>query len=119
MAVFCVTASGLRAVSVDEYADEAVEGAASQQQLSAILLFGVTRRQLTSRVVTESMFVMATALLIGTVSVLPAQVGVAYGMLGRFDLAIDWPIYEALAAAVVLIASIATVLLARFAIRPR
>lgn len=140
----------LRAVSINEYVDEAVAGAASQQQLSAILLLvliffvaiaaantlvmltgarrgefallrriGATRRQLTSMVATESLFVMATALVIGTLSVLPALVGVAYGMLGRFALAIDWPVYGALAGAVVLIASIAIVLPARFAIRTR
>ena len=144
------TALGLRTQSVDDYADDTVAGAASQQELSAILLFvliffvaiaaantlvmltgarraefallrriGATRRQVTSMVATESLFVMGTALVIGTLSVLPALIGVAYGMLGGFSLAIDWPLYGALAAAVVLIASVAVVAPARFAMRAR
>lgn len=129
---------GLRTVPVDDYADEAVAGAASQQELGAILLFvllffvavaaantlvmltggrrpelallrriGTTRRQLTSMVAVESLFVMVTALVIGTLAVVPALVGVAYGMLGGFSPAIDWPVYGVLAGAVVLIASVA------------
>jgi putative ABC transport system permease protein len=141
---------GLESVSVDDYVEEAVAGAASQQELSAILLFvliffvaiaaantlvmltgarraefallrriGATRRQLTAMVATESAFVTGTALVIGTLSVIPALVGVAYGMLGGFSLAIDWPVYGALAAAVVLIATVAMVVPARFASRAR
>lgn len=141
---------GLQAIPTDEYVDEVVEGAASQQELSAILLFvliffvaiaaantlamlttarrsefallrrvGATRRQLTLMVMTESLFVMVTALLIGTLSVVPALFGVSYGLLGSFAPGIDWPVYGALAATVVLIASIATVVPARFAFRPR
>jgi putative ABC transport system permease protein len=145
-----VAGLGLRAVSVDDYADDAVSGAASQQQLSAILLFvlilfvaiaaantlamltgarraefallrriGATRRQLTSMVAIESGFVMATAIAIGTLSVLPALAGVAYGMLGEISLAIDWPVYAALAGAVVLIASAAMLVPARAAAAAR
>lgn len=140
----------LRAISLDEYVEEAVAGAASQQQLSAILLLvliffvaiaaantlvmltgarrgefallhriGATRSQLTSMIVIESVFVMTMAIVIGTLSVLPALIGVAYGLLGNLTLGIDWPVYWALAAAVVLIASIAIVVPARFATRTR
>jgi putative ABC transport system permease protein len=139
---------GLQTVAVDDYVDEAVAGAASEQQLSAILLFvliffvaiaaantlvmttgarrtefsllrriGATRRQLSTMVATESVFVMVTALVIGTVSVIPALVGVSFGLLGSFSPAIDWPVYGGLAAAVVLIAAIAMVLPARRASR--
>lgn len=132
-----VSSLGLQAVSVDDYVDEIVKGAASQQQLGAILLFvliffiataaantlvmltsarrpefallrriGTTRSQLTAMISIESVFVMATALVIGTLSVVPALVGVAYGMLGIFSLAIDWPVYGTLAGAVVLIATV-------------
>ena len=141
---------GVQTVSVDDYVAASVAGAASQQQLSAILLFvlilfvaiaaantlvmltgarkpefallrriGATRRQLTSMVATESLFVMVTALVIGTLSVIPALLGVAYGMLGGFSLAIDWPVYGALAGAVVLIAAVAMVVPARLGIRWR
>jgi putative ABC transport system permease protein len=80
---------------------------------------GATRRQLTAMVATESAFVAGTALVIGTLSVIPALVGVAYGMLGGFSFAIDWPVYGALAAAVVLIATVAMVVPARVASRER
>jgi putative ABC transport system permease protein len=132
-----LTPLGLRTASVDDYVDETVAGAASQQHLGAILLFvliffiataaantlvmltsarkpefallrriGTTRSQLTAMISIESVFVMVTALVIGTLSVVPALMGVAYGLLGVFSLAIDWPVYGALAGAVVLIATV-------------
>ncbi|KJQ52721.1 FtsX-like permease family protein [Microbacterium sp. SA39] len=139
-----LTSLGLQTVSVDDYVEAAVTGAASQQQLSAILLFvllffvaiaaantlgmitgarrpefallrrvGATRSQLTSMVAIESLFVTVTALVIGTLSVLPALIGVAYGMLGSITPAIDWPVYAALAAVIVIIATTAMVVPAR------
>jgi putative ABC transport system permease protein len=145
-----VSSLGLDSMSVDDYAEETVAGAASQQELSAILLFvliffvaiaaantlvmltgarraefallrriGATRGQLASMVATESLFVTGMALVIGTLSVIPALVGVAYGVLGGFSLAIDWPVYGALAAAVVLIATVAMVVPATLASRAR
>ena len=69
---------------------------------------GTTRRQLASMISVESVFVMVLAVVIGTLSVIPALVGVAYGMLGGFLPAVEWPVYGALAGAVVLIASAAT-----------
>ena len=141
---------GLQTVSLDDYVDEAVADAASQQQLSAILLFvlilfvaiaaantlvmltsgrkpefallrriGTTRRQLRWMVAIESVFVMVTALIIGTLSVIPALVGVAYGMLGRLSLAIDWPVYGALGVAVISIAVAAMLIPAHVASRTR
>ena len=92
---------------------------ARRAEFALLRRVGATRRQLTSMVATESLFVMVTALVIGTVAVLPALVGVAYGMLGGLSLAIDWPVYGALAAAVVLIAGLAMVLPARIATRAR
>ena len=90
---------------------------ARRQEFALLRRIGATRRQLASMVATESLFVIVTALVIGTVSVLPALVGVAYGMLGSFAVAIDWPVYGALAGAVVLIASVATAVPARLATR--
>jgi len=92
---------------------------ARRQEFALLRRIGATRRQLASMVATESLFVIVTALVIGTVSVLPALVGVAYGMLGRFAVAIDWPVYGALAGAVVLIASVAMAVPARLATRTR
>jgi putative ABC transport system permease protein len=92
---------------------------ARRAEFALLRRIGATRRQLTAMVATESAFVTGTALVIGTLSVIPALVGVAYGMLGGFSLAIDWPVYGALAAAVVLIATVAMVVPARFASRAR
>ena len=92
---------------------------ARRQEFALLRRIGATRRQLASMVATESLFVIVTALVIGTVSVLPALVGVAYGMLGRFAVAIDWPVYGALVGAVVLIASVAMAVPARLATRTR
>jgi putative ABC transport system permease protein len=92
---------------------------ARRAEFTLLRRIGATRRQLTAMVATESLFVMAAALVIGTLSVLPALTGVAYGMLGTFALAIDWPVFASLAAAVVLIAAAAMVGPARFATRAR
>jgi putative ABC transport system permease protein len=67
---------------------------------------GTTRSQMAAMISIESVFVMVTALAIGTLSVIPALGGVAYGMLGVFSVGIDWPVYGALAGAVVLIATV-------------
>lgn len=141
---------GLQAMSVDDYVKNIAAGAASQQQLGAILLFvliffiataaantlamltsarkpefallrriGTTRSQLTGMISIESVFVMVTALVIGTLSVVPALVGVNYGLLGVFSLAIDWPVYAVLAGAVVLIAVVGMLVPATTATRGR
>ncbi|ACZ31734.1 protein of unknown function DUF214 [Xylanimonas cellulosilytica DSM 15894] len=144
------TSVGLRSLSVDDYVAAMVGGAASQQDLSAVLLFvliffvaigaantlvmltgargaefavlrriGAGRRQLTSMIAIESGFVIVTALVIGTLSVVPALLGVSYGLLGGFSLAIDWPVYGVLAAAVVLIAGVSMMGSARVGSRVR
>ena len=130
----------LETMTVDEYVDQTVAGAASSQQLGAVLLFvliffiaiaaantlvmltgarksefallvriGTTRHQLNSMIGIESIFVVLAALVIGTLSVLPAMLGVAYGILGGFSLAIDWPVYGILVAAVAVIVGAAMV----------
>lgn len=70
---------------------------------------GATRGQLGSMIAIESGFVMLMALVIGTLAVLPALVGVAYGLLGILSLGISWPVYAGLVAAVVVIAAVAMV----------
>ncbi|GAB2475078.1 hypothetical protein GCM10027063_14920 [Promicromonospora xylanilytica] len=79
---------------------------ARRPELALLRRVGTTRRQLTAMISFESAFVTILALAIGTLSVVPALVGVAYGMLGSFSLAIDWPVYGMLAGAVALIASV-------------
>jgi putative ABC transport system permease protein len=83
--------------------------AARRPEFAVLRRVGTTRAQLTSMVAIESLFVMVSALVIGTVSVIPALAGVAYGLLGSFSLAIDWPVFAALAGSVVLIASLAMI----------
>lgn len=135
-----LTSLGLQTVSVDDYVDGTVSGAASEQQLSAILLFvliffiaiaaantlvmltlarkeefallhriGTTRRQLLAMVTLEAGLVVAASVIIGTLSVVPALFGVAYGMLGSFSLALDWNVYGPLVATVLAIALAAMV----------
>lgn len=135
-----LTSLGLQTVSVDDYVDGTVSGAASEQQLSAILLFvliffiaiaaantlvmltsarkdefallhriGTTRGQLLAMVMLEAGLVVAASVIIGTLSVVPALFGVAYGMLGSFSLALDWNVYGPLVATVLAIALAAMV----------
>lgn len=96
---------------------------ARRPELALLRRIGTTGRQLASMIAVESLFVMVTALALGTLSVLPALVGVTYGMLGRFAPAVDWPVYGALAGAVVLVAAVATavpaVIAGRARVRPR
>ncbi|MBJ2122537.1 ABC transporter permease [Arthrobacter sp. MSA 4-2] len=80
---------------------------------------GTTRAQMSAMILIESVFVMATALVIGTLAVIPALGGMAYSMLGVFSLGIDWPVYAALAGAVVLIATIGMVIPAVLGTRSR
>ena len=82
---------------------------ARKSEFALLRRIGATRRQLGSMIAIESGFVMAMALLIGTLAVLPALTGVAYGLLGGLSLGMDWPVYAGLAAAVVVIAGVAMV----------
>jgi putative ABC transport system permease protein len=79
---------------------------ARRPEFALLARIGTTRRQLTSMVAVESVFVIVTALIIGTAAVLPALVGVSYGMLGTLLPAIDWPVYAGLAGAVAIIAAL-------------
>lgn len=131
---------GVQTVSAAAWVDQAVTGAASQQQLGAVLLFvllffiavaaantlvmltavrrqefvllgrvGATRGQIARMLAIESGFVVATALVLGTLAVLPALAAVSYGLVGALSLAIDWPVYAGLAAAVVVVGALSTI----------
>ncbi|WP_159803587.1 ABC transporter permease [Arthrobacter zhaoguopingii] len=80
---------------------------------------GTTRTQMSAMILIESVFVMATAVVIGTLAVIPALGGMAYSMLGVFSVGIDWPVYAALAGAVVIIATTGMVLPAMAGTRGR
>ena len=82
---------------------------ARKSEFALLRRIGATRRQLGSMIAIESGFVIVLALLIGTLAMLPALTGVAYGLLGALSVGIDWPVYAGLAAAVVLIAGVAIV----------
>ncbi len=90
-----------------------------KQEFALLRRIGTTRTQITAMILIESVFVMATALVIGTLAVIPALGGMAYGMLGIFSVGIDWPVYGALAGAVVLIATVGMILPAMLGTRGR
>lgn len=92
---------------------------ARKPEFALLRRIGTTRSQLAAMISIESVFVMVTALVIGTLSVIPALVGVAYGLLGIFSLGIDWPVYSALAGGVVLIATVGMLVPAMFGARGR
>ncbi|MGP9617090.1 FtsX-like permease family protein [Arthrobacter sp. AOP36-A1-22] len=77
---------------------------ARKNEFTVLKRLGATRSQLRFMVFIESGFVAVSALVIGTLCVLPALFGVGYGLLGGWAPAVDWQIYGALAAAVVSIA---------------
>lgn len=78
-------------------------------EFSLLRRTGATGRQLTVMVAVESAFVVAAAWAIGTLAVVPALVGVSYGLLGTVVPSVDWTTYGGLAAAVAVIAVLAVV----------
>lgn len=78
-------------------------------EFSLLRRTGATGRQLTAMVAVESAFVVAAAWAIGTLAVVPALVGVSYGLLGTVVPSVDWTTYGGLAAAVAVIAVLAVV----------
>jgi len=65
---------------------------------------GATRGQLLAMVGVESLFVSTSALVIGTLAVVPALVGVSFGLLGTFTPGVDWAVFRVLAGAVLAMA---------------
>lgn len=70
---------------------------------------GATRRQLVATAAVEASVVALAALVIGTASVLPALVGVGYGLVGSVTAGLHASAFGVLALAVVLVAGITTV----------
>ena len=70
---------------------------------------GATRRQVLTTAAVEATAVAVAALVIGTLSVLPALVGVGYGLVGSVTAGFDLPVFAALALAVVAVAGSTTV----------
>jgi len=71
---------------------------------------GATRRQLVTTAAVEAAVVALAALVIGTASVLPALIGVGYGLVGSVFAGIDVMAFGVLALAVVLVAGATTVI---------
>ena len=71
---------------------------------------GATRRQLVTTAAVEAGVVALAALVIGTASVLPALIGVGYGLVGSVVAGIDVMAFGVLALAVVLVAGATTVI---------
>ena len=71
---------------------------------------GATRRQLVTTAAVEAGVVALAALVIGTASVLPALIGVGYGLVGSVFAGIDVMAFGVLALAVVLVAGLTTVI---------
>ena len=92
---------------------------ARSAEFALLRRIGATRRQLSAMIGIEAGFVVVMALAIGTLAVLPALTGVAYGLLGGLSVGIDWPVYAGLSAAVVVIAGVAMVGAARVGGRGR
>lgn len=145
-----VEAAGLQAEDPAAYADSAVEAAAGQQRLSAVLVLallvfvaaaaantlamlagsrrhehallrrtGATRRQVVITAAVEASAVALAALVIGTASVVPALVGVGYGLVGSVTAGFDMTVFGVLALAVVAVAGSTTVVgAARATARP-
>jgi len=86
-------------------------------EFSLLRRLGATRSQVVSMIGIEGLFVVVLSIAVGTLAVLPALVGVAYGMVGQLWPAIDGPVYASLAAAVVVIASASSLLPAVIATR--
>lgn len=79
---------------------------ARSAEFALLRRIGATRRQLSSMIGIEAGLVMVMALAIGTLAVLPALTGVAYGLLGGLSVGADWPIYAGLSGPVVGIAGV-------------
>lgn len=69
---------------------------------------GATRRQLRRMLLVESLAIAVCALLIGTVAIIPAVIGVSAGLLGVAVPPVAWPTYGALATSVLATSILAT-----------
>lgn len=78
-------------------------------ELALLQLLGATRRQLVTMALIESLIIAAIAWAIGTISVLPAVIGVGYGLLGGFSVPLDLGTYTWLSLAVLATAVLSAV----------
>jgi len=82
---------------------------ARRRELDLLRRTGATRRQLVAMTGVESLIVSVTAWVIGSLAVVPALMGVNYGLTGTPALRIDVPAYLLLSAAVALVPLVCTV----------
>lgn len=83
--------------------------AGRRSELALLHLLGATRRQLVTMALVESLIIGAIAWAIGTLAVLPAVIGVGYGLLGGFSVPLDLGTYGWLSLAVLATAVLSVV----------
>lgn len=83
--------------------------AGRRSELALLHLLGATRRQLVTMALVESLIIGAIAWAIGTLAVLPAVIGVGYGLLGGFAVPLDLGTYGWLSLAVLATAVLSVV----------
>lgn len=72
-------------------------------------MIGATRRQIVTMATVESLIIGAAAWAIGTLAVLPAVIGVGYGLLGGLTISMDLGTYGLLSLAVLVISVLSVV----------
>lgn len=77
--------------------------------IALLHLLGATRRQLLTMALVESLTIAAIAWAIGTLSVLPAVIGVGHGLLGGLTISMDLRTYGWLSLAVLVISILSVV----------
>jgi len=78
--------------------------AARRAEFSLLRRIGATRRQLLAMVAIESVVVAVSALIVGTLCVLPALAGAGFGMLGNLAVRLDGAVFGGLVAVIVVVA---------------
>ncbi len=78
-------------------------------ELALLQLIGATRRQIVTMATVESLIIGAAAWAIGTLAVLPAVIGVGYGLLGGLTISMDLGTYGLLSLALLVISVLSVV----------
>jgi putative ABC transport system permease protein len=109
----------LALVGLGASASIALSTAARRPELLLLHRIGSRRRQLLRMVAVESLLTAATAWLIGILAVVPAVLGVTFGLLGPAVPSVDWAMVATLSGVVLVMATGTTLLVARRAVPTR